>query len=567
MTFYAALLALTLSVPALGKTSVRNTHETLLPAKQIFKNSVSDISGDIFLLTCPGCYLLDDPEFDDKFLFSSHISTKHDGKVDVVLPRHPMSSHGYAWDYDLRIPLTFIDPQQKWFRRGTYKNLAVQQDVAPTLADILGIPAPDRAEGRVLNEARQKTRPERPKVVLVFVQDQMGLQYYAAHPHRAPFLRSLMKEGANFTNAQVAHVDVETAVGHVAVGTGAYARGHHVTSNTVWRPGLWAASGVYSAMLTETKSSDAFPLMLDAATLADVWLHARDNKPQIFSMVSASRAAISMGGHGSMFAGNKKTAVMYLTTKGAEAGQYTTNEDFYSLPAAVKGKSIKPYVDAFLKEQNGAWFDHELMGKDGKVNIYQAIASPAAVRFEKDLALSVIEELKIGADEETDLVFINFKSSDYCGHHFGYESEECGQVLEQVDVAIKDVMEKVADLSGGSYVSVLTADHGAAPIPELSGAIRYSRDRLREDLNKRFAVKGGGPEVVPFITSSQLWLNKPALKAAGYNAKDVVTFLKSYEVPMQEPWNYLAKSWLSKGKPAKQKLFFDVVSRDELMRP
>jgi hypothetical protein len=94
--------------------------------------------------------------------------------------------------------------------------------------------------------------------------------------------------------------------------------------------------------------------------------------------------------------------------------------------------------------------------------------------------------------------------------------------------------------------------------------VRYSRDRLKKDLNERFGAKNGGPEVVPFITSSQIWLNRPALKAAGHSVKDVVTFLKNYEVPMQEPWNYFAKSWLSKGKPAKQKLFFEVISRDDL---
>lgn len=565
MNFYAALLALTLTSSAFGKASSGRAPNTLLPTKQIFKNSVSDISGDIFLLTCPGCYLLDDTEFQDNYLNSSHISTKHDGNIDLILPRHPMSTHGYAWDYDLRIPLTFFDPQQKWFRRGTYKNLAVQQDVAPTLANILGIPAPDRAEGRVLTEALQTAKADRPKVIVVFVQDQMGLQYYAAHPQRASYLRGLMKDGANFINAQVAHVDVETAVGHVAVGTGAFARGHHVTSNTVWRPGLWAASGVYSAMLTQNKSSEAFPLTLDAATLADVWLRARDNKPQIFSMVSASRAAISMGGHGSMFSGNKKTSVIYLATKGPDAGQYTTNEDFYTLPPSIKGKSMKSYVETFLNERSGKWFDHELVSKDGNLNVFQSMASPAAVRFEQDLALSALGDLKIGEDEETDLIFINFKASDYCGHHFGYESEECGQVLDQVDLAIKAVTQKVSDLSQGSFVAVLTADHGAAPIPELSGAVRYSRDQLKKHLNERFAAKNGGPEVVPFITSSQLWLNRPALKAAGHNIKDVVTFLKNYEVPMQEPWNYFAKAWLSKGKPAKQKLFFEVISRNDLL--
>ena len=122
-------------------------------------------------------------------------------------------------------------------------------------------------------------------------------------------------------------------------------------------------------------------------------------------------------------------------------------------------------------------------------------------------------------------------------------------------------------MSQGSYVAVLTADHGAAPIPELSGAVRYSRDQLKKDLNQRFAAKAGGPEVVPFITSSQLWLNRQALKSYGYSVKDVVAFLRGYEVPMQEPWNNLAKSWLTKGKPSKQKLFFDVVAREDLLRP
>jgi predicted AlkP superfamily pyrophosphatase or phosphodiesterase len=562
----ALLLGLTLSVSALARVKVPNPHETLISTHTIFKNSVSDNSGDIFLLTQPGSYLLEESEFKDDFLHSSHISTKHDGKVDLVLPKHPMSTHGYAWDYDLRIPLTFFDPSQNWFRKGTYTKVAVQQDIAPTLADVLGIPAPDRAEGRVLREARQKQSPKRPKVILVFVQDQMGLQYYKAHPHRARYLRKIMSEGATFTNAQVAHVDVETAVGHVAVGTGAYARGHHVSSNTVWRPGLWAASGVYSAKLTETLSSEAFPLMLDAATLADVWLKARDNKPQVFSVVAASRAAISMGGHGSMFSGNKKTAVVYLATKGPAAGQFVTNDAFYELPEPMNGKSIKPYVDSFLKERDGKWFDHDLYLKNGDLNIMEAMGSPASVRFESDLILASLPVLKIGDDDETDLIFINFKASDYCGHSFGYESEECGQVLEEVDLAIQKIMDKASELSGNSYLTVLTADHGAAPIPELSGAIRFSRDRLKADINKQFSSKTSSSDVAPFITSSQIWLNRTALKASGHTVEELVSFLKKYEVPMEAPWNLLAKEWRAKGKPAKSKLFYEVVSREDVMK-
>lgn len=563
----AILCSALISLSATAKEMPKNRHETIIPPREIFKKSLSDVSGDIFLLTQPGTFLLEEAEFNPEFLHTSHISTKNDGHIDLVLPQHAMTTHGYAWDYDLRIPLTFFDPSQKWFRKGTYSQIAVQQDIAPTLADVLGIPAPDRAAGRVLKEARFAPTAERPRVILVLVQDQMGHQYYDAHPKRAPFLRNLLKEGATFTRAQVAHVDVETAVGHVAIGTGAYARGHQVSSNTVWRPGLWAASGVYSAMLSENMSSEAFPLMLPAATLADVWLKARQNKPEILSLVAASRASISLGGHGSMFNGNKKTAVVYMATKGPEVGQYVTNKDFYQLPESMRGKSIQPRVEAFLKERGGTWLDHTMFSKNGALNIHEAMASPAAVRFEKDLALEALDELKIGADDETDFVFLNFKASDYCGHYYGYESEECGQVLDEVDLAIQETVRKIERLSAKSYLTVLTADHGAAPLPELSGALRFSRDRLRDDLNKRFAGTREGPDVVPFMTSSQIWLHRPALKASGHTVAEIVTYLKRYEVPMEAPWNLRAKEWRAQGKSAKQRLFYDVVARENLETP
>ena len=34
---------------------------------------------------------------------------------------------------------------------------------------------------------------------------------------------------------------------------------------------------------------------------------------------------------------------------------------------------------------------------------------------------------------------------------------------------------------------------------------------------------------------------------------------------MKAPWNMLADDWLTKGKPASQRFFRDVVSRDELL--
>ena len=536
----------------------------LLPYREIFRRSISDLSGDIFLLPEPFNYLLDDVELAPKSHHASHLATHHDGKVDLVLPPHPISMHGFAWDYDLKIPLSFYDPTGQWFRPGQYPQLAVQQDIAPTLADVLGIAAPDRAEGRILREARATTKAPPPKVLAVVVGDQVGLQYLAAHPQRAPFLRQLLRDGAAFPQAQVAHVDVETAVGHAAIGTGAYPRGHHVSSNTFWHPGLWAARPVYSAALSESLTAEAFPLHFDAMTLADVWSRSRAGRPRILSMVAAARASVSLGGHGAMVPGAPKSAVMYFEAKGPDAGTYTTNPSFYQLPASMRGQNVRSTVAEFLAERGGPWFDHPLLRPDGSADYALIQASPAMVRFESGLLSHALRELAIGERDETDLVFVNFKSTDYCGHLFGYESEECGEVLTAADQAVAKLYEQLKQQSSGEILLTFTADHGAAPIPELSGGVRFSRQRLLADLNRHFDRLNNRVDAVGFMSSSQIWLNRQELALNGFTVADVVRFLKSYEVPFEAPYNTMAAQWRARGKPARARFFRDVVGRDEL---
>jgi predicted AlkP superfamily pyrophosphatase or phosphodiesterase len=59
------------------------------------------------------------------------------------------TSHGTPYDYDAHVPVIFLGPQ---IRPGSYpRNIGVQ-DIAPTLATILGIETPSGSTGRVLDE-------------------------------------------------------------------------------------------------------------------------------------------------------------------------------------------------------------------------------------------------------------------------------------------------------------------------------------------------------------------------------------------------------------------------------
>jgi hypothetical protein len=528
-----------------------------LRPREIFRKTAGQWGGDIFLLPKRHNYMLEHWEFDPKVWYPSSVKGR-------LLPPHPVSMHGVAWDYDLRIPLVFFDPSGRWFKSGTYSKLAVQQDIVPTLAKILDVPAPAKHGGRVLSEAlAEGAVSSRPKAMIIFVQDQMGLQYLNAHPHGAPFYESMMAQGAHFKNASVAHVDVETSVGHASIGTGAWPSEHGVSGNFLFHQGFWRQIPAHMIVTGGSDASRAFnPSFYFVPTLSDVWSVARGRKPVILSVAPAARAAISMGGHGALFNGGVKTNVVWNEGTG-KGGEWTTEEQNYALPAAFARKLVLPWVQKIV-DSEGRWRGHELIGPGASLRGKTVGSSPAEARQQGALTRAAIVDLNIGADDETDLVWVNMKSTDYCGHAFGYESDECGDVLAAADDEARQMVELIRARTGGAFIAVLTADHGAAPLSELSGGYRIDRSQLKKDLNTRFDHRDNEIDVVQVITSSQVYVNRSELQANGFAIKDIVVFLKNYKATMSYPYNVLADEWLKKGRPPQALFFEDVVAAEDL---
>jgi hypothetical protein len=59
-------------------------------------------------------------------------------------------SYGSLYSYDVRVPLFFYGPQ---FLNAVFETPVESVDVAPTLARLMGVPAPSSSMGRVLGEA------------------------------------------------------------------------------------------------------------------------------------------------------------------------------------------------------------------------------------------------------------------------------------------------------------------------------------------------------------------------------------------------------------------------------
>jgi predicted AlkP superfamily pyrophosphatase or phosphodiesterase len=173
------------------------------------------------------------------------------------------------------------------------------------------------------------------------------------------------------------------------------------------------------------------------------------------------------------------------------------------------------FTDAGIGEKPppywSATFPHALRAKadmpDGQV--FEAWASsPFSDDFLGRLAIASVNALKLGQGKGTDFLGISFSALDLVGHDFGPASHEVQDTLVRLDRTIGALLAHL-DLTVGAanYVVALTADHGAAPIPEQAAAGALDAGRI-DAANVRQAAQQAleaafGPGLGP--VRSQYW--------------------------------------------------------------
>ena len=438
----------------------------------------------------------------------------HDGYsyIQGVKTPHDGATHGHVWDYDVEIPLLFYGPG--YVKSGLrLTDVVTQQDLVPTYAHLMGgVPPEDARHGHVLSTPFKATKTP-PKAILTVLFDQAGWQYYAAHPQAWPFLRSLMDKGTLFTHAEVTHVDVETAVGHLGVGTGAYPYQHGIISNRFSLPPL----GERQSLLGRDQS----PIFIDSPSLADTWDQQKQNQALVISYAYADRAAIGMAGHGSMFAGGDKDIVVFYDRK---SGGVTTNTQFYHLPDYLKDLRIQPFLAELLAPQ-GNWFGHDVN------NLSDVNTTPAQAQFDAEVFLKLLDKEPVGQDNVTDLVFLTLKATDACGHAFGWQSDECGSVLREQDKQLARIVKAFEDKVGkNNFVMAFSADHGGSPLSTLAQATFIKAEQVKADLNKTFDKLDNGVDLVYDMLASQIYVDLNELERNGLDITALQSYLENYQV-------------------------------------
>jgi predicted AlkP superfamily pyrophosphatase or phosphodiesterase len=309
--------------------------------------------------------------------------------------------------------------------------------------------------------ARKPAASSKPKLVVMIVVDQFRYDYLTRF--RSEYtggLKRLLDQGAVFTNAHYEHSPTVTAVGHSIVLSGAMPAASGIVGNewldrTTGKQ-VTSVSDDSTTLLGVDGKKGASPHRLLVSTFGDELKLSGKAPAKVIGLSIKDRSAIMPAGH---------------VADGAfwfdkPSGRYVSSTFYFrQLPEWVVKFNDRKVVDQF---KDGGSFEKTAEGKHGN-DIVELFAEAA------------IEGENLGRNGGTDLLSMSFSANDTVGHAKGPHSPEAKEITLHTDKVLARFFEFVDKRLGLSNVLfVLTADHGAAPMPELMNSQRMPGGRMTE---------------------------------------------------------------------------------------
>lgn len=360
-----------------------------------------------------------------------------------------------------------------------------------------------------------------PNLVIIFVVDQFAYRtMQKLQKYMEGGIKFLLRNGLNFTNAYHPHAMPATATGHTALNTGTFAKEHGIIGNRWFdtngisikcdddhaeHAAVFGPTGPY------TYGKSAKNIMVDGIS-DQIILASQPHAPKmVFSISLKSRAAIACAG--------KLGKALWFDE---ESGNFTSSKAYFNtLPEWVtvfnNNKNIggirKIHWPYALRPNHPAYrFTHEkdyrftagkqLVGKTIPVGKeYEHFQqTPEAMQLTLDCAKKCIDIHYRRTESSTLVVWISLSTPDKIGHNYGQESLELIDCLYHLDKQLKSFMHWVSTKTNERLtLYALTADHGAAPIPELmkergihhAHRFVYSKEvkKLNEHIKQHFGIE------------------------------------------------------------------------------
>lgn len=428
--------------------------------------------------------------------------------------------HVGAWDYIQHIPMFWYGPGHIR-AAGSIDREVTLADIAATQAALTAFPfiAPD---GAPMTEAVEPVPngDDRPalRLIVTIVWDAAGRNVLEEHRGRWPYLESLIPQGAWFDRAFVGTSPTSTAQTHATIGTGAFPRRHGIVGHRM---------RIGGELTTPWKSGPDFLIL---PTFADLYDRALDNEP-VVGVVATLDIHFGMMSRGAYFHGGDRDIALTrtglggftLTDEGTVWNLRPAYHPYYRLAGYandVRGfAKDKEELDLRDGRRDGKWRTNEIE------QLLHGFNTPARSPYQVRVIERVIEREGFGADHVTDLLFTNFKPTDYVSHVWSMNSEEMGDAVEAQDRALAQLVDVLDRTVGeGEWALVLTADHASMPDPATTGAFQISTWTAADRIQDRFDLDVDDVPVVDLVHPTAVFLNEDELAEHGGTLADVARF-------------------------------------------
>ena len=322
-----------------------------------------------------------------------------------------------------------------------------------------------------------------PRLVVLLVLDQWPEWAFEAkrpHLHAGGFDR-LLAEGAWHVGRHPSAVTL-TAPGHALLGTGQTTATSGIVGNEWWHRD--AAKALKSV---EAEDGAVTAKWLRVPGLGDA-LAAANTGAKAVSVSLKDRAAVLPLGHaGTAIWYSPRTVDWQSSGSPAWLADWNTTRpiafhlhDIWvpldpAQLAALSGRH--DYQAGEVGEQGfGATFPHAL---DRTKNPAAAIfAAPVGNQIVLDTALAAVDGEGLGRGGTPDLLVVSLSAHDYIAHGWGHESWEAWDGELRLDQQLAAFLAGLDQRVGADgWAMLVTSDHGAAHLPELSGGgrLRYAQ--------------------------------------------------------------------------------------------
>ena len=313
-----------------------------------------------------------------------------------------------------------------------------------------------------------------PKLIVVISVDQFSADLFAEY--RAQFSQGFarLQSGAVFPSGYQSHAATETCPGHSTILSGARPARSGIIANdwtdfaapredkTVYCAEDESVPGSTSSNYTVSDKH------LKVPTLGE-WMKLATPGSRVVSVAGKDRAAVMMGGHNvdELWWWNGKAMVSYAgratppvvaRANAAIAARIAAPQPALDVPQVCKAHDVAVSIGEG-KSVGAGHFTRE----GGNASAFRA--SPAFDGAIVALAAGLVQDMKLGQGDTTDIIDVGASATDYVGHTFGTEGAEMCIQLQQLDATLGSFFD-LLDSTGVDYEVVLTADHGGNDIPE-----------------------------------------------------------------------------------------------------